>query len=658
MLESSTWRDREYLQEEHRRAYTRRQCGHARGLVSASVETIAFGEFEAKLNSRELCRKGVRVRLPDQSFQILVMLLERPGELVTRDEIRQRLWPGDTFVDFDHGLNNAVNRMREVLGDSADSPRFVETLPRRGYRFIAAVGDGGSPVNASPPPVSPSLVTPAKVPSRREWRIIAAVSGVLALAILTISPSHVGTRGGNQITSVAVLPLENVSGDSTQDYFVDGMTDTLITNLAGLRSVRVISRTSAMHYKGSHQPLPEIAQELDIDAVVAGTLYKAADRVRINVQLIDARKDQHLWARQYESDLKDVLQLQSELASAIALEVAGKLTPNEQSRLTAKSRPVNPEAYEAFLKGEYFLDKWTAEGFGKAKKYFEQSIDLDPSFADGYAGLAEYYGLAAFMGMVPPREAWLKSEELLVKTLEMDNTSSKAHSQLGMLKLYVRCDRASAENELSHALELNPTDMRALDYHSYYLLEIGRTNEAIAEKRRVLKHDPLRVITNAELGLYLIHAGRTDEAIAQLQKTLELDPNYAAAHARLGSAYAAKQEYSQAAAELQKALSLDKNSDRLARLGAIYASWGKRQEALDVIRQLHRMLRQSYAAPNMIALVYSHLGEKDNAITWLEKAKPEDDPKITDPGFDSLRSEPRFKILEARLKPAPSCPAL
>jgi TolB-like protein/Flp pilus assembly protein TadD len=459
------------------------------------------------------------------------------------------------------------------------------------------------------------------------------------------------------IKSIAVLPLENLSGDSTQDYFADGMTDALITNLGKVGALRVISRTSAMHYKGSHKSLPEIAQELDIDAVVEGTVSKAGDRVRINAQLIDAHNDRHLWAQQYDSDLRDVLQLQSDLVSAIALEVAGRLTPNEASRLTSKARQVNPEAYEAYLKGEYFLDKWTAEGFEKAKSYFERAIQLDPSFADGYAGLAEYYGTVAFLGDVSPREAWLRAEDLLVKTLAMDKTSSKAHSLLGMLKLQFRCDQAAAEKELNHALQLNPGDIRAIDYHSYYLLEIGRTDEAIAEKRRVLEHDPLRVITNAELGDYLGQAGRIDEAITQFQKALEIDPNFPGAHRRLGMAYAAKQQYHQAVIELQKALSLDRKPVRLAQLGEVYARWGKRQEASAAIRQLQQMSRQRHVSPSTIALIYARLGEKKPAMTWLEKAEPEDDPKITDPGFESLRSDPRFKILEARLRPDQSCPA-
>jgi eukaryotic-like serine/threonine-protein kinase len=461
----------------------------------------------------------------------------------------------------------------------------------------------------------------------------------------------------HQMKSIAVLPIENLSGDSAQDYFADAMTDALITNLTKVAALRVISRTSSLHYKGTRKALPEIARELDVDAVVEATVATARGRVRINAQLVDAHRDQHLWARQYDRELQDILQLQNDLASAIALEVAGELTSNEKSRLAVRSRKVSPPAYEAFLKGGYFLDKWTTEGFRKARGYFEQSIDLDPSYAEGYAGLGEYYAATAFLGMAPPREAWLKAEDLLGKALKMDNTSPKAHTLLGMVNLQFRCDRAAAEKELNAALQLNPGDMGALDYHSYYLLEIGRTDEAIAEKRKVLEHDPLRVITNAELGLYLYLAGRNDEAIAQLQKALELDPNYAPAHARLGMAYARKQQYGQAATEMRKALSLDNTPVRVAKLGEVFAQWGKRKEALEAIWQLKEMSRQQHVAPSLNALIYARLGEREAAFHWLEKAQPEDDPKISDPAFENLRAEPRFKILEARLRPNSSCPA-
>lgn len=409
-----------------------------------------------------------------------------------------------------------------------------------------------------------------------------------------------------------------------------------------------------MRYRDPHKALPEIGRELNVGLILEGSVIRLGNHVRVSAQLVDAATDRHLWARQYDRDLQDVLQLQSELASAVAMEVTGKLTSLAGQSTT--TRKVNPQAYEAYLKGEYFLDKWSNEGFGKAKEYFEQSIDFDPGFADAYAGLAEYYGVVAFMGVVPPREAWLKSEELLSKVLEMDHTSSKAHALLGMIKLQFRCDPAAAEKELNQAIALNPGDMRALDYHSYYLLELGHTDQAITEKKRILEHDPLRVITNAELGLYLIHAGRTDEAIAQLKKTLELDPDYAAAHMRLGLAYADKQRYEDAVSEVQKAISLDRKPDRLAKLAELYALWGQTQKALEAMAELKQMSRKQYVPPCKIALVYARLGNRSTALDWLKKTRADDSADLSDPGFDSLRSDPQFKMLEAQFKPKPSCP--
>jgi TolB-like protein/DNA-binding winged helix-turn-helix (wHTH) protein len=642
------------------------------------MRILRFGVFEIDLLTGQLRKNGLRLRIQEQPFQILALLAERQGGAVTREEIRQKLWPTSTFGDFNHGLNNAVNRLREVLGDSAESPRFVETLPRRGYRLIVpVVWDQASQIK--PHPSEPAEVavaeattpSPPSVPAQimqpfspafpgKGARLAAATITTLFLVLIVAAVYWVRVSGRKvkaPIQSLAVLPLENVSGDPNQDYFADGMTDALITNLAELKSIRVISRTSAMHYKGSQKSLPEIAQELKIDAVVEGTVSKLGTHVRINAQLVDAARDQHLWAQQYDSDLQDVLQLQSELASAIAREVAGKLTPREESNLTAKSRQVNPQSYEAYLKGEYFLQKWTADGFAKAKPYFERSITLDPSYAQGYAGLAKYYATVAYMDVVPPREAWLKAEDLLEKALAIDTTSSNAHALFGIAKLHFGCDQAAAEKELNYALELKPGDMTTLEWHSWYLLEVGRMDEAIAEKRRVLEHDPLSVGTSAELGLYLFFAGRIDDAIVQLQSALELDPNYSAAHARLGMAYSARQQYGQAVIEFQKAIELDDRPLRVAKLGEAYARWGKRREALEMISELRRTSKLRYVPPNLTALIYARLGEKRAAITWLEKAKPDDAPRISDHGFDNLRSDPRFKKLEARLKPDPSCPA-
>jgi serine/threonine protein kinase/Tfp pilus assembly protein PilF len=504
-------------------------------------------------------------------------------------------------------------------------------------------------------------------PSRRNAILVltlaAAILTAAAYGSLRLRPIRewIGERAlpssTRQIKSLAVLPLENLTGDASQDYFVDGMTDALITNLTKVESIRVISRTSAMQFRGTHKPLSEIARELNVDAVVEGSVGRSENRVRVSAELVDATNDRNLWAQNYDRDLHDILQLQNELARTVALEVTGRLTPIEESRLAREEQRVSPQAYEAYLRGEFFLDKWTAEDFEKAKGYFQQAIDLDPNYVSGYVGLAEYYMFVGFTGTVPPRDAYLTAENLATKALALDDSSSRAHTLLGMIKMGFTCDRETAEKELNRALELNPGDMYALDFHSYYLLEIGRTDQAIADKKRVLSHDPVRVGTNAELGLYYNLAGRNDEAIAQLQKTLELDPNYAMTHAVLGFAYENKHEYAQALTEYQKAISLDERPGRFVNLGQLYARWGKKREALQTIRELREMSKQQYVSPTGIALIYARLGQNQAAITWLAKAKPEERPKISDPGFESLRSDPRFKALEARLAPNPNCPA-
>jgi TolB-like protein/DNA-binding winged helix-turn-helix (wHTH) protein/Flp pilus assembly protein TadD len=636
-----------------------------------------FGDFVVDFESFELRKHGIRLKLQHQPFQVLSLLLQHPGQLVTREQLCTELWAGSTFVDFDAGLNAAIRRLRDVLCDSADQPRYIETLPRHGYRFIApvevlaeapAVGVNNSlttPEEMTPEESVHGVRVPPEILVKSQTNFWVRVIVPTCVLVLTLGLGAFTIRSkvlarhlsDSRIYSIAVLPLQNLSGDPSQDYFADGMTDALITNLAQSGALlRVISSTSSMRYKNVRKGLPEIGRELNVGLVLEGSVLRSGNHVRVSAQLVDAAKDQHLWARQYDRDLQDVLQLQAELASAVALEVTGKLTSLGQAPSTTNKRKINPQAYEAYLKGEYFLNKWSEEGFDRAKGYFEQSISLDPGYADAYAGLAEYYGLVAFTASTPPREAWLKAEELLAKTLTMDPRSVKAHTGLGMIKLQYRCDRVGAEKELDYALQLNPGDMSALDYHSYYLLEIGRTDEAIAEKRRVLEHDPLSVITNAELPLYLLQAGRTDEAIVQLQKALELDANYAPTHMRLGLAYMHKKQYESAALEMQKAIALDRNPMRLTNLGELYALWGKKKEALQIIAQLQGMSKHRYVAPNMIALVYARSGDKTAALDWLKKAKPEDDPKITDSGFDILRSDPQFKTLEARLKPNPSCP--
>jgi serine/threonine protein kinase/Flp pilus assembly protein TadD len=506
----------------------------------------------------------------------------------------------------------------------------------------------------------------ARAARRRALLVPLALIAVFAV-LLTISLRNTrihewisgrpSTNNHRTLKSLAVLPFENKTGNSDQDYFVDGMTEALIADLTRFNSLRVISSASSRQYKGTLKKLPEIAGELNIEAAVVGSVVRAGNRVRINAQLVDAMNDRTLWAGNYDHDLQDVLKLQNELATSIAQEIAGKFMVQDQSRMSGKAQTVKPEAYEAYLKGRYLAAKESGEAFEKAIEYFQKSIDLDPTYAEAYSGLGELYAFMAYTRRVHSTEAWLKSEALIAKSLELDPESSSAHALSGMIKLQFRCDRAGAEKELNRALELNPNDMHALDYHSYYLLEMGRTDEAIAEKKRVLEHDPVSVGTSAELGgVYYLTAGRVDEAIEQLQKSLELDPNFPPTLARLGQAYADKGEYDRAVIEFKQAIAVDKIPNRVGKLGDVYARWGKKEESLEVVRELKGMSKQRYVSPTLIARIYARLGETDQALSWLEKATKEDGPDASDPGFDSLRSDPRFKVVEARLKPDKSCP--
>lgn len=637
-----------------------------------------FAEFSADFETFELRKHGIRLRLQHQPFLILKLLLERRGQLVTREELHAQLWSDSTFVDFDAGLNAAIRRLRDTLNDSAGTPRYIETIPRQGYRFIAQFeldsepltqGESGNrsetthshlpALGATLPPnnaalgvqlVSQRLRTTR---SRVAWMLVITV-GIAAVALgASIFTSH---RRADRIYSIAVLPLQNLSGDPSQEFFADGMTDALITSLAQSNSLKVISSTSSMRYKDRRRSLPEIAKELNVEMVVEGSVTRSGSHVSITAQLLDGVKDQHLWAHRYDREMQDVLQLQSDVASAIAREVAGKLSPADESRLAARVRPVNPEAYEAYLKGDYFINKWTHAGFDKAKTYYEKAVEIDPGYVDGQVGLAGYYAIIAFT-RTGPADNWLKAEMLGEKALEMDGNSAKAHTLVGMIKLQFRCDRAGAERELNRALELNPTDMSTLDYHSYYLLEIGKTEQALEEKKIVLSHDPMSVTTNAELGLYLLLAGRYLEAIPQLKIALELDPDYAAAHMRLGRAYAALGRYAEASEEMERAISLDKDARDFRHLGEVYARWGKQDKALQQISELRKMSKQGYSVSTAVALIYAQLGNKDAALAWLAKATPEDAPQISDSGFDGMRSDPRFQRIEARLKPNPACPA-
>ncbi|HMK28746.1 MAG TPA: winged helix-turn-helix domain-containing protein [Terriglobales bacterium] len=410
--------------------------------LAQSQSLIRFAGFEVDLSSGELRKNGVRIRLPEQSFQILVMLVLHSGKVVSREDLRKKLWPSDTYVDFDAGLNSAILRLRNALGDSAETPRFVETLPKRGYRFIAQVDT--VPRTEQSPTAETAAGPIQKSTSSRQRNVKLAVAMlVLAVVLITTIGLNVGRvrerllsrRTPLRIQSVAVLPLENLTGDPTQEYFADGMTDALITDLAQISALRVISRTSAMQYKAAKKPLKQIARELDVDAIVEGTVVRSGDRVRIDAQLIEAATDQHLWAKSYERDIRDIVALQAEVAQSIANEIQIRTTPQEKARL-ATARPVNPVAYEAYLKGIFYANKRTEDSIRKSTAYFEQAVGSDPQDAPAFAGLAGAYVLLGFFGAASPQEAYPKAKVAAAKALVLDESLAPAHEALAGTKLW------------------------------------------------------------------------------------------------------------------------------------------------------------------------------------------------------------------------------
>jgi len=566
---------------------------------------VRFGGFELNLQTGELFKRGRKIRLQIQSFLILRSLLERPGEVVSREELRRKLWPSGIFVDFEVGVNTAINRLRNVLDDSPEEPRFIETLPRRGYRFIAPLERGG------------------------QDRILP------------------------RIGSLAVLPLENLTGDVAQEYFVDGMTDALITRLAQIGALRVISRMSAMYYKGTHKKLPEIARELNVDAVVEGTVARSGSHVRVSAQLVDARTDQHLWARQYERELTDILRLQADVASAVAHEIQVTLTPQEQARLTL-THPVDREAYEAFLRGRFFWNKRTEEGLKKGMEYFQQSVEKDPSYALAHAGLADSYSMLAFWGLAAPREVSPKAKAAADKALEIDENFGEGHAARGWVQFTYDWSWTAAEKELRRAIELNPGYATAHQWYSHLLVYQGRHAEAFMEVRRTLELDPLSQVMNASSAFVCLLARRFDEAIERSRKTIELHPDFPAPHLWLGWAYTEAGRLDEAVDQHKSAVKISAGAARfLSGLGHGYAVAGKTAGARRTLAKLEKMARARYVSAYDFAVVHAGLRDKQKLFSWLEKGYKERSTWLCllkgDSRFDPFRSDPRFKRLLVRL---------
>ncbi len=685
----------------------------ASGQTEAPARVVRFGLFEVDLDASELRRKGVRLKLQEQPLHLLTILLEHPGALVTREELRRQLWKPDTFVDFDHSLNTAMMRLREALGDSSENPRFIETVPRRGYRFIAPVtvpvrvvetssvseelsgtrssdhtldvvassrshhsDSSGVTLAASESvahyatsatahlpwrEVAKDRATQSSLARRFGWVIASVLVVVVCLAVGYRFRTRLGlgTADSQPIVSIAVLPMENLSGDPNQEYFADGMTDELIASLARITSLRVISHTTAMEYKGTHLPLTRIAHDLNVDAFVEGTVLRSGDRVRITAELVQVSTDRHLWAETYEGPIGDVLALQNQVASAIVNQIRTKLTPEDRQQLVAPA-PVNSDAYEDYLKGRYYWGKRSEDALDKAIHYFQAATEKDPQYALAYAGLADCYGIlgAAIVGTVPTNQVAPLAEAAAQKAVSLNPSLAETQTALATVEFNYSWDWPKAEAGFRRAIQLNPSYATAHQRYSLYLMAMGRTEESLAEMNRARTLDPLSLSVNFSLGWRLYMARRYDQAIVQLKNAIEMDPSFVLAHIVLGEAYDQSGQYAQGIAELEKANALSPNSPPvMAALGHIEASAGDRTQALRQLEALEAQSAHQYVSPYYLALLTNGLGDHTSAIAWLHKAIEDRSNNIVflaiDPDFDNLHTDPQFQAMLQSLKLTP-----
>jgi TolB-like protein/DNA-binding winged helix-turn-helix (wHTH) protein/Flp pilus assembly protein TadD len=631
-----------------------------------TAQEFHFGEFTLDQSRYRLQRGERLLRLEKLPMELLILLVERRGELVSREEITERLWGKDVFLDVDHSINTAIRKVRLVLRDDPEKPRFVETVVGKGYRFAAPVicGNGDSNPQAQPLPSPPPAISPPAVPSTekrllslRLWVLLGAVAVLALFTVAWVLSRGGGAKGARPpaIESLAVLPLKNLSGDPTQDYFADGMTEAVIGRLSMISGLRVISRTSVMSFKDTRLSAPEIAKELHVDALVEGSVIREGSQVRVTIQLIRGAPEEHIWAEQYQREYRSILALQEEIARTVARQIKVRLTPQEQAGLTV-ARAVDPEVHENYLKGRYYFNQRTAEALNRSVAYFQQAIARDPNYALAYSGLADAYAVLGFRGHFPSKDALSRAKAAALKAIELDDTLAEPHASLAFIAETHEWDWATAEREYKRALELNPGDARAHHWYAGYLMYVGRFEEGIAEARQARDLDPLSLPVNNALAGRLLVAGRVDEALQQLQKTLEMDPHFPPAHQTLGWAYLNMGKHEEAIREFQQALLLSGNDDAefMLDLGFADAAVGKEGEARQILAQLKKRHEQGLVPSGSIAILYGALGELDEAFAWLEKAYEEHDPELTyikvpNRRFAPLRHDARFQQLVHRI---------
>jgi TolB-like protein/DNA-binding winged helix-turn-helix (wHTH) protein/Flp pilus assembly protein TadD len=628
---------------------------------AAAPRYVRFGVFEADLQKSELRKNGMRVKVQEKPFQILAVLLEQAGEVVSRDTLRHRLWPADTYVNFDANLNTGLNKLRLVLGDSADQPALIQTIPRRGYVFIGPIevlkgpGGGSSEARDAKPAaleVLPEPPMPAKprLGGLRRTMVVAAASAAVTMAVFWLLWPRLRAMGyapektaGHR--TLLVVPFENLSGDATQEYFSDGLTDEMITTLGGLQPsrLRVIARASSMAYKSAHRTVHQMAADTGADVLLTGGVHRSKDRVRITAQLIDARSQANLWTETYERDAANLFELQREVAQHIAQSLSLEL-------LTSPDRPVakSPEAYNDYLKGLYYWNQRGPANLKKAVVYFEQAVEKDPRYAPAYVGLAQTHLVSVSWMATLPEPGYTKARTAAEKALSLDPSLSGAHAALAGVYYEHDRDWSRAEKEFQRAIELNAGDASAHQWYAEFLTALGRHSEAIAQMMRARDLDPLSLVISADLADILNYARRYQDAIAVSRKTLEADPSYVPAHEALAEAYFLQGQYAEGVAERQKAMQLrGQPLEVVAGYGQAFERGGIEGLRRWKLAAISRATSPTDCCIYKRALVYAEVGDRDRAIENLEQAARDRAPGIefvaVDPRLDSLRNVPRFQ---------------
>jgi TolB-like protein/DNA-binding winged helix-turn-helix (wHTH) protein len=628
----------------------------------SATRILRFGVFQVNLAARELRKHGVRMRLPGQPFCVLAILLEKPGQVVTRDEMRDKLWDSDTFVDYERSLNSAIRRLREVLGDSQESPRYIETVPRLGYRFIAPVEEmssSGEPTHTDSPETSRNEAA-AKViaPPDRHWSLILGIPAVLLTLVvgyLLWSRARFRPQPSGERLMLAVLPFENLTGDAAQDYLSDGLTEEMIGQLGRLdpEHLGVIARTSVMHYKHTTEQVSQIGRELGVQYMLEGSVRREADRVRVTAQLVQMKDQTHIWSRQYDRELKSLLSLQGEIAQQAADEI--EVTLGRDHKAWAANRklasPSSYQAYDLYLKGRYFWNKRTKDGFQQAADYFQQSIANDPNYARAYAGLADTFALMSSWSYVPQTEAIPKARAAALRALQLDDGLAEAHTSLALIAENYDYDWQTAEKEYRRAIQLDPQYATAHQWYAECLSFQGRFPEALEESERARQLDPLSLIIATDHAAILYFARQYDRAIEQFRAVLAMEPNFMRAH-MVVYPYVEKGMFEEALTEAGKWRHGD-GSPVWEVEAYVYGRWGKQQQAERALAQWNRgSLARPVAATFVVLEAYVATGRKEEALALLEKSYREHSNLVTslkvEPALDPLRGDPRFQELLRR----------